>query len=161
MSRLGLWTRDGLPNCMPILFYLWCDNEFMGTSELSALSCSHELENILFWRGWDMPPRSRLLVRYGSKPILVAGNFLGGLANVLNGFCWYARCLDCTDTDSEPCRCRGWGQYRQSSKHMWAGVGSIKRILTYNLQHTDIHTYIHTYIRTYVRTYIHTYIYII
>ena len=44
MSRLGLWTRDGLPNWMPILFYLWYDNEFMGTSELSALSCSHELE---------------------------------------------------------------------------------------------------------------------
>lgn len=36
------------------------------------------------------PWASRLLVRYGSKPILVVGNFLGGLANVLNGFCWYA-----------------------------------------------------------------------
>ena len=36
------------------------------------------------------PLVSRLLVRCGSKPILVAGNFLGGVANVLQGFCWYA-----------------------------------------------------------------------
>lgn len=36
------------------------------------------------------PWASRLLVKFGSKPILVAGNFLGGLANVLQGFCWYA-----------------------------------------------------------------------
>ncbi|CAE7240055.1 SLC18B1 [Symbiodinium natans] len=35
------------------------------------------------------PITTRLLVRSGSKPILVAGNFLGGLANILNGLCWY------------------------------------------------------------------------
>ena len=34
-------------------------------------------------------PRTRLLVRFGSKPILVSGNFLGGMANILNGLCWY------------------------------------------------------------------------
>ncbi|CAE7715265.1 SLC18B1, partial [Symbiodinium microadriaticum] len=35
------------------------------------------------------PITTRLLVRSGSKPILVAGNFLGGIANILNGLCWY------------------------------------------------------------------------
>mmetsp|Transcript_65883 Transcript_65883/g.146377 ORF Transcript_65883/g.146377 Transcript_65883/m.146377 type:complete len:447 (+) Transcript_65883:60-1400(+) len=35
------------------------------------------------------PITTRLLVRSGSKPILVAGNFLGGVANILNGFVWY------------------------------------------------------------------------
>eukprot|EP00437_Effrenium_voratum_P041751 CAMPEP_0181473436 /NCGR_PEP_ID=MMETSP1110-20121109/40122_1 /TAXON_ID=174948 /ORGANISM="Symbiodinium sp., Strain CCMP421" /LENGTH=444 /DNA_ID=CAMNT_0023598551 /DNA_START=39 /DNA_END=1370 /DNA_ORIENTATION=- len=36
------------------------------------------------------PITTRLLVRFGSKPMLVLGNLLGGVANILNGLCWYA-----------------------------------------------------------------------
>lgn len=36
------------------------------------------------------PLASRLLVKFGSKPMLVASNLIGGVANIMQAFCWYA-----------------------------------------------------------------------